>query len=114
MLLSIQILQSIKLIKHKPIHIDSIKCILKAQVIQSKIIPIIYFSVQWWNTLHQGASVSLTQAPSMAMIMLVGMLLMALASWMYTVTVSLMRVRCIILEREQHAGWLDELREVKQ
>ncbi|MAZ10262.1 heme ABC transporter permease CcmC [Limnobacter sp. UBA3528] len=77
-------------------------------------IPIIYFSVQWWNTLHQGASVSLTQAPSMAMIMLVGMLLMALASWMYTVTVSLMRVRCIILEREQHAGWLDELREVKQ
>ena len=77
-------------------------------------IPIIYFSVQWWNTLHQGASVSLTQAHSMAMIMLVGMLLMALASWMYTVTVSLMRVRCIILEREQHAGWLDELKEVKQ
>ncbi|WP_430459018.1 heme ABC transporter permease CcmC [Pusillimonas minor] len=77
-------------------------------------IPIIYFSVQWWNTLHQGASVSLTQAPSMAMIMLVGMLIMALASWMYTVAVALMRVRCIILEREHHAGWLDELKEVKQ
>ncbi|NYT62819.1 cytochrome c biogenesis protein CcsA [Alcaligenaceae bacterium] len=76
-------------------------------------IPIIYFSVQWWNTLHQGASVSLTQAPSMAMIMLLGMLLMALAAWMYTVAVALMRVRCIILEREQHAGWLDELKEVK-
>lgn len=77
-------------------------------------IPIIYFSVQWWNTLHQGASVSLTQAPSMAMIMLLGMLIMALASWMYTVAVALMRVRCIILEREHHAGWLDELKEVKQ
>lgn len=77
-------------------------------------IPIIYFSVQWWNTLHQGASVSLTQAPSMAMIMLIGMLLMALASWMYTVAVALMRVRCIILEREHHAGWLYELKEVKQ
>lgn len=77
-------------------------------------IPIIYFSVQWWNTLHQGASVSLTQAPSMAMIMLVGMLIMALASWMYTVAVALMRVRCIILEREHHAGWLGELKEVKQ
>src|SRR3546814_18767871 len=74
-------------------------------------IPIIYFSVQWWNTLHQGASVSLTQAPSMAMIMLVGMLLMALASWMYTVAVALMRVLCIILERERHAGWLDDLKE---
>ncbi|PXV84174.1 heme exporter protein C [Nitrosomonas eutropha] len=77
-------------------------------------IPIIYFSVQWWNTLHQGASVSLTQAPSMAALMLIGMLLMALASWMYTVAIVLMRVRCIILEREQHAGWLDELKEVKQ
>src|SRR3546814_19372349 len=47
-------------------------------------VPIIYFSVQWWNTLHQGASVSLTRAPSMATIMLVGMLLMALSAWMYT------------------------------
>lgn len=77
-------------------------------------IPIIYFSVQWWNTLHQGASVSLTQAPSMAALMLIGMLLMALASWMYAVAIALMRVRCIILEREHHAGWLDDLREVKQ
>lgn len=77
-------------------------------------IPIIYFSVQWWNTLHQGASVSLTQAPSMAALMLIGMLLMALASWMYTVAIALMRVRCIILEREHHAGWLDELKEIKQ
>ena len=35
-------------------------------------VPIIYFSVQWWNTLHQGASVSLTTAPKMAAIMLTG------------------------------------------
>jgi len=33
-------------------------------------VPIIYFSVKWWNTLHQGASVSLTKAPSMAATML--------------------------------------------
>lgn len=77
-------------------------------------IPIIYFSVQWWNTLHQGASVSLTRAPSMATIMLVGMLLVALAAWMYTVAVALMRVRCIILEREGHAGWVGQLNEVKR
>src|SRR5450631_4377888 len=37
-------------------------------------IPIIYFSVYWWNTLHQGASVSMTAAPSMAATMLAGML----------------------------------------
>ncbi len=64
-------------------------------------IPIIYFSVQWWNTLHQGASVSLTRAPSMAMTMLAGMLVMALAAWMYAIAVSLLRVRAIILERER-------------
>ena len=62
-------------------------------------IPIIYYSVQWWNTLHQGASVSLTRAPSMAKTMLVGMLLMALAFWAYTIAVSLVRARCIIRER---------------
>ena len=63
-------------------------------------VPIIYYSVQWWNTLHQGASVSLTKAPSMAMTMLVGMLLMAIACWLYSVAVALVRVRCIIRERE--------------
>lgn len=77
-------------------------------------IPIIYFSVQWWNTLHQGASVSLTKAPSMAAVMLAGMLLMALACWMYAVAATLARVRCIILERERHAHWLRELQEVKR
>jgi heme exporter protein C len=62
-------------------------------------IPVIYFSVQWWNTLHQGASVSLTAAPSMAATMLAGMLLMTMACWMYTVAVALVRVRCILRER---------------
>jgi heme exporter protein C len=63
-------------------------------------IPIIYYSVQWWNTLHQGASVSMTRAPSMAAAMFTGMILMALAFWMYSIAVILMRVRCIIMERE--------------
>lgn len=72
-------------------------------------IPIIYFSVQWWNTLHQGASVSVTQAPSMATTMLTGMLIMVLASWMYSIAVILKRVRVIILERESHTAWVAEL-----
>lgn len=71
-------------------------------------VPIIYFSVKWWNTLHQGASVSLTRAPSMATSMLTGMLLMALAFWMYSIAVSLLRVRAIIREREREAAWLQE------
>jgi heme exporter protein C len=69
-------------------------------------VPIIYFSVQWWNTLHQGASVSLTQSPSMATTMLAGMLIMALAFWMYAIAASLMRVRAIILERERNSDWV--------
>ena len=77
-------------------------------------IPIIYFSVKWWNTLHQGASVSLTKAPSMATTMLWGMLLMALAFWMYSIAMSLYRVRAIILEREHHAGWVAELPEMQR
>lgn len=69
-------------------------------------VPIIYFSVQWWNTLHQGASVSMTRAPSMAHTMLTGMLLMALSFWAYTIAMTLVRVRCIILERELTSEWV--------
>jgi heme exporter protein C len=74
-------------------------------------VPIIYFSVKWWNTLHQGASISLTKSPSMAVTMLWGMLLMALAFWMYAICVSLLRVRCIMLERERASAWATELAE---
>jgi len=68
-------------------------------------VPVIYFSVKWWNTLHQGSSVSLTRAPSMAQIMLWGMLVMALAAWMYTIAVALARARTLILERERQTEW---------
>jgi heme exporter protein C len=69
-------------------------------------VPIIYFSVRWWNTLHQGASVSMTKSPSMAQTMLWGMLLMALAFWMYAIAAALARVRNILLEREGHTEWV--------
>lgn len=72
-------------------------------------LPIIYFSVKWWNTLHQGASVSPTMAPKMASIMLITMLIMAVAFWMYTIAVVLMRVRRIILQRERQTTWVMEL-----
>jgi heme exporter protein C len=72
-------------------------------------VPIIYFSVQWWNTLHQGASLRLGKTPSIAPIMLTALLIMVLACWMYSITVTLMRVRSIILERERQAPWVAEL-----
>jgi heme exporter protein C len=69
-------------------------------------VPIIYFSVQWWNTLHQGASVSVTRAPSMAAVMLIGMLVMAFAAWFYAIAASFSRVRSIILERDSASQWV--------
>jgi heme exporter protein C len=72
-------------------------------------VPIIYFSVNWWNTLHQGASVSITKGSSMAQTMLWAMLLMALAFWAYTIAMALYRVRSIILERERHTRWAQEV-----
>lgn len=72
-------------------------------------IPIIYFSVKWWNTLHQGASVSLDTAPTMATTMLTTMLIMTLAFWLYTIAVVLMRVRSEILERERHSDWVNDI-----
>ena len=77
-------------------------------------VPIIYFSVKWWNTLHQGASVSLTKSPSMAQTMLWGMLLMSLCFWMYAIAMALTRVRAVILEREAHTEWAGQLPEIRQ
>lgn len=73
-------------------------------------VPIIYFSVKWWNTLHQGASVSLTAAPKMATTMLTAMLLMTVAFWAYSFAVVFTRTRAIVLEREGRTDWVRELR----
>jgi len=67
-------------------------------------VPIIYFSVQWWNTLHQGATIRLLNKPTMAPPMLAAMFIMLGACWLYSIAVVLARLRCIILEREQEPG----------
>ena len=72
-------------------------------------VPIIYFSVRWWNTLHQGASIRLTEAPTMATPMLVGLLLMTVSFWAYAAAISLYRAKCILLERENGAFWTKEI-----
>ena len=77
-------------------------------------IPIIYYSVKWWNTLHQGASVSVTEGSNMSTIMLQTMLIMTFAFWAYSIAVSMYRVRAIILEREKDARWVSELPEIRR
>jgi heme exporter protein C len=71
-------------------------------------LPVIYFSVQWWNTLHQGSTIRFAKS-SMAATMLWGLLLCVLACWMYAIAVSLMRVRRIMLEREKDTAWVKEI-----
>ncbi|EHR71365.1 heme exporter protein CcmC [Burkholderiales bacterium JOSHI_001] len=72
-------------------------------------IPIIYFSVKWWNTLHQGATISMTAAPKMAHTMLWAMLLMTLAFWAYTFAVVFTRARAVVLEQERDNDWVAAL-----
>jgi heme exporter protein C len=72
-------------------------------------VPIIYFSVRWWNTLHQGATIKATAAPSMATTMLTAMLLMTVAFWAYSFAVVFMRARAIVLEQESDTDWVRAL-----
>jgi heme exporter protein C len=76
-------------------------------------IPIIYYSVEWWNTLHQGSSVNFREGSRMSMIMLWTMLIMALGFWSYTIAIVLHRVRSIILERESGTNWVSQLSELQ-
>ena len=75
-------------------------------IVGSVNVPIIYFSVKWWNTLHQGASITLTSAPTMAHSMLLAMLLMTLAFWAYAFAVVFKRTQAIVAERERQARWM--------
>ena len=64
--------------------------------------------MQWWNTLHQGSSVSF-KGTSMHVAMLWGMLLMAFAFWMYAIGAALVRARTLIIERERRTRWVRAL-----
>ncbi len=75
-------------------------------------LPVIYFSVHWWNTLHQGASIS-AKGASMPGATLVGLLLMTGAAWAWTFAVVFRRVQLLIEEREAHTRWLEQLQRNK-
>lgn len=70
-------------------------------------VPIIYFSVQWWSTLHQGASIRLGASPSIAGSMLWPFAVLTAACWLYAIGIALYRLRCELLEREPLAALTD-------
>ena len=69
-------------------------------------IPIIHFSVNWWNTLHQGSTVIKAGGPSMHLSMLAPLLIMAFGFKLYYLMVLLMRSRIEVLERERKSEWV--------
>ncbi len=72
-------------------------------------IPIIHYSVVWWSTLHQPATITKMGAPTMATSMLIPLLIMAFAFQLFFLALLLVRARCEILEFEQRAQWVKTL-----
>ncbi len=69
-------------------------------------LPIIKFSVEWWNTLHQGATIRVAGESSMAMEMLIPLLTSIAGFYLFTLFVFLLRIRAEILNREQNTAWV--------
>lgn len=72
-------------------------------------IPIIKYSVDWWYTLHQPASITLTKKPTMPASMYVPLLLMVLGFYALMGWSVLLRARAEVLRREAKSGWVREL-----
>ncbi|HUO96568.1 MAG TPA: heme ABC transporter permease [Steroidobacteraceae bacterium] len=72
-------------------------------------VPIIHFSVTWWNSLHQGSTVLARGGPKMPMSMLAPLLMCFLGFTLLFAALACVRVRGEVLIRERNATWLKEL-----
>ncbi len=69
-------------------------------------IPIIHYSVYWWSTLHQGATISKLAKPSIEGSMLMPLLIMIVGFAFYVIGIAAMKVRAEILSREGANQWV--------
>jgi len=72
-------------------------------------IPIIHFSVEWWHTLHQGATLAKFAKPSIDTLMLYPLISMIIGFFFFYISIVLIRVRAIILYRERHTEWASNI-----
>jgi len=72
-------------------------------------IPIIKYSVEWWNTLHQTSSFKLTERPSMPSSMYLPLLLNVLGFYCFLAMVMIARMRTLVLRNEAGTRWVGEL-----
>ena len=68
-------------------------------------VPIIHYSVTWWNTLHQGQTVSFTGQSKMHMTMLWPLLVLTIAVKLYWIAVLLLKSRVLMLKLERGKTW---------
>jgi heme exporter protein C len=69
-------------------------------------IPIIKYSVEWWNTLHQGATFTVTEKPAMPPEMWIPLLIMVIGFYCFFAVVLMSRARTEVLRREKKAEWV--------
>ncbi len=72
-------------------------------------LPIIHFSVEWWNTLHQGATITKFGKPAIALEMLWPLLLCIFGFAMFFAAVMMIRFRSEIIRREKQRPWVQQL-----
>lgn len=72
-------------------------------------LPIIKYSVEWWNTLHQGATFTLTEKPKMPAEMWIPLLLMILGAYFLAAALAIYRTNTLILRREYNKAWVKSL-----
>lgn len=72
-------------------------------------IPIVHFSVKWWNTLHQGPTISRWAKPAMPWPMLWPLLTMLVGFGLFYLSVLFMRSRSELIRRERQAQWVGQL-----
>lgn len=72
-------------------------------------IPIIKYSVEWWNTLHQTSSFSVVEKPAMPASMYLPLLVNVLGFYCFFATVLIVRMRMLVLRRESSTRWVQEL-----
>ncbi|MCG7411992.1 heme ABC transporter permease CcmC [Moraxella nonliquefaciens] len=69
-------------------------------------LPIIKYSVDWWNTLHQGATFTVTNAPKMPTSMWAPLLIMLLGVYFLVAALAIYRTNSLILQREHNKAWV--------
>jgi len=85
------------------------KAMAMLSIVGIVIVPIIHYSVEWWNSLHQGSTVIRKGGPAMPASMLYPLLIMALAFKLYYGWLMLFKARTQVLLQEQNSQWVKSM-----